>query len=211
MKKILVLLILGIIFSSNTEAKKIDGQILFDNDTVDVIFKIPVDFLTQEINYTGLQYKVKYIDSTGKKKKLLPDDAREIRFSFDYENIRMLSRKNTVDIGNIFSGANHIFLKIKIDGKLKLFEYHYTQSEPAMRTGASGGVPVSVGMSYPVEKYVLQKNGEELKRPKELTFRKDMTTYFSDCSVLSQKIEEKEYKKRDLESIVRFYNSNCGE
>ena len=62
MKKVLVLLMLGIIFSRNTEAKNINGQILFDNDTIDVIFKIPVNFLTQEIDYTSLQYKVKYID-----------------------------------------------------------------------------------------------------------------------------------------------------
>lgn len=122
----------------------------------------------------------------------------------------MLSRRNTLDMGNIFSSSSNILLKLKTDGKLKLLGYHYKQSGPAMGSGISGGVSVSVSMTYNVEKYILQKGNEELKRPKALTFRKDMKEYFSDCPELSTKIDDKIYKKKDLESIVGFYNSNCG-
>jgi hypothetical protein len=56
---------------------------------------------------------------------------------------------------------------------------------------------------------ILQKGNGELKRPKGLTFKKDMINYFSDCPKLVEKIESKDFRKDDLESIVRFYNSNC--
>ena len=211
MRKVVLLIVLGIIFISEIEAKKIEGQILFKDDTVDVIFKIPIDLLTQEIIYEKLQYKVKYFDFNGKKIKLIPDNAEEIRFKYNNEDIRMLSRYNSLDIGDIFSMRTNIFLKLKVEGKLMLFEYHYTQKTGSMSKGIPNDMTMPVGMSYPVERYnILQKGDGELKRPKGLSFRKDMMNYFSDCPELSQKIENKEYKKRDLESIVRFYNSNCG-
>lgn len=71
-------------------------------------------------------------------------------------------------------------------------------------TGAMTG-----GYSYSVERYILQKDNGELKRLKGLTFKKDMVEYFCNCPALAEKIENKDFRKSDLEFIVRFYNSNC--
>lgn len=38
---------------------------------------------------------------------------------------------------------------------------------------------------------------------------KDIIEYLSDCPALVQKIEYEEFKKDDLEAIVRFYNADC--
>ncbi len=65
------------------------------------------------------------------------------------------------------------------------------------------------GYYYSVEKYILQKGDGELKRTKGLNFRKDMVEYFSDCPELSKRIDNKEFRNNDLESIVRFYNNKC--
>lgn len=119
----------------------------------------------------------------------------------------MLSRYNSLGFGNIFSTSTNIFLRLEIDGKLKLFNYYYTQSSPGMYNSSTGGM--TGGYSYTVEKYVFQKETGELKRFKGLTFRKDMIEYFNDCPELSKKIEDKEFRKNDMESIVRYYNSNC--
>ena len=137
-------------------------------------FNIPFNFLSREPNYEKLQYKVKYFDPAGKKVVLKADNAKEIQFQFAGENVRMLSRYNSIGIGNIFSMSTHIFLKLEMDGKLKL-----------------------------------QKENGELKRPKGMSFRKDMTEYFSDCPALVEKIEDKDFRKSDLEMMVNFYNSNC--
>lgn len=207
MRKLIFITVIGLIFTLRLEAKKIEGQIFNKNDTVNVTMNIPIKFFTQEPNYEKLQYKIKYFDSTGVKKVLRPEDAVEIRFTYEYEKIRMLSRQNTLGLGNIFSMSSNIFLRIEIDGDLKLFNYYYTQSSPEMYN-ASTGITTG-GYSYSVEKYILQKGDGELKRPKGLAFKKDMIEYFSDCPELVDKIESKDFRKNDLESIVRFYNSNC--
>ncbi len=207
MRKLIFIIAFGLIFSFKLEAKKIEGQIFYNNDTISVTMKIPVKLFTQEPNYEKLQYKVKYFDSLGVKKVLRPDDAQEIRFTYEFEKVRMLSRKNTLSLGNIFSMSSNIFLRIEIDGDLKLFNYYYTQSSPGMYNASTG--MMTGGYSYSVERYILQKSDGELKRPKGLTFRKDMIKYFNDCPELSKKIENKEFRKSDLESIVRFYNVSC--
>jgi hypothetical protein len=207
MRKIVILITIGLILTFNLEAKKIEGKIFFADGTVDVTFNIPIKFFTQEPNYEKLQYKVKYFDSTGKKFVLRPDNAKEIQFKYDFENVRMLSRYNSLGLGNIFSMSTNIFLKLEIDGKLKLFKYYYTQSSPGWYNASTGAI--TGGYSYSVERYILQKGYGELKRPKSLTFRKDMVEYFSDCPSLVKKIESKDFRKNELEFIVNYYNSNC--
>ena len=204
----LIFLFIGLIVGFNLNAKKIEGKIILEKDTLDVIFKIPFKLLAQEPNYEKLQVKVKYYDSNGNKIVLRPDDAKEIQFNDGYEDVRMLSRYNSLYLGSIFSTSTNIFLKIEIDGKLKLFNYYYTQSSGGMYNGATG--TMTGGYSYSVEKYILQKGELELKRTKGLMFRKDMVEYFGDCPELSKKIQEKEFRKDDMQAIVRFYNNNCG-
>lgn len=208
MKRIFFVLTVLIFTYSHLKAKKVDGKILYEDDTVNVTFNIPVKLLLQEPNYERIQYKIKFYDSSGKKVVLKPDQAKEIRFMYGSQEIRMLSRPNSLQSGIIFSINSNIFLKLEIDGELKMFSYYYTQNSPGMYNTSTG--MASPGYAYSVERYILQKENEELKRLKGLSFRKDMMEYFIDCPALSRKIEDRVLKKSDLEAIVRFYNSNCG-
>ena len=107
------------------EAKKVmvDGQILFKNDTINVVFIIPVYSISKDINFMKIQKKVKYLDSNKVKNELWPNDAIEFRFKYHFENVRMLSRKNNLSITNSFAGRTNIFLHLEIDGELKLYNY----------------------------------------------------------------------------------------
>lgn len=201
-------LVILVIAHSSLEAKKVDGKIVYENDTVDVTFIIPVKLLSQEPKYERLQYKIKFYDPSGKKVILKPDQAKEIQFTYGSEKIRMLSRRNSLQTGIIFSASVNIFLKLEMDGELKMFSYYFTQNSPGMYNASTG--MVSPGYTYDVERYILQKEDAELKSLKGLSFRKDMMEYFMDCPALSRKIEDRILKKSDLEAIVRFYNSNCG-
>lgn len=202
MRRIYLLIVIVLVSACKLEAKKIEGKILFDNDTIVVTFNIQVDFFTREPNYKKLQYKIKYYDATGKKIVLRPGQAKEIQFQHGGKTVRMLSRSNSLRLGN-----SNIYLKLEIDGTLKLFNYYYTQSSPGMYNSSTG--TTTGNYSYGVEKYILQRGDGELKRPKGLTFKKDMVEYFSDCPALIEKIESKAFRKNDLEFIVNFYNSNC--
>ncbi len=50
----------------------------------------------------------------------------------------------------------------------------------------------------------------ELKRAKQILFRKDMVKYFDDGPELSEQIKNKEARKDDMELIVKYYNIKYG-
>lgn len=205
MKRFSFWIVFVLILANEAEAKKIDGKIFFKNDTLEVIFKIPINIFSKEINFEKLQYKIKYFDSAKNMVVIKPDQAEEIRFFYQAEEVRMLSRYSTRRLKSAFSKNYKIFLKLEIDGNIKLFKYYHTESSPLMYNSSSE--LITEGISYQVDKCFLQKGSQELAKIKGLTFRKDMMEYFNDCSELSQKIENKEYRKKDIESIVNYYNS----
>ncbi len=188
------------------EARKMEGKIIYQTDTVDVVFNIPVKLFSGEPNFQRLQYKVKYYNKAGKQQALKPHEAIEIQFKFGNENIRMLSRDYSMGMMNPFSFQDRIFLKLDIDGELKLFNYYYTSQTPG--TVNASGV-MTGGLSYSDDHYLLQKGDGEIKSPRGLAFKKDMAEYFSDCPALVEKIQDKEFRKKDLEFIVQFYNTIC--
>lgn len=67
MKKLLLLIALTSLFTINATAKTVSGQIIFENDTIDVQLRIPKNIFIYP-DYAKLQRKVKYINSKGKKK-----------------------------------------------------------------------------------------------------------------------------------------------
>ncbi|MFA5974032.1 MAG: hypothetical protein WC780_16920 [Lentimicrobiaceae bacterium] len=209
MKKVFLILTIGLICLNNIEAKKIIGYYISKtNDTLTVTFNVPIKFFSQEPNYERLQWKIKYYDSTNQKKILKPDMANEIIFDYDGEKIRMLSRQNNLDlIGSFFIDNNSLFLQLIKDGKLKLFKYYKTNNSPGMYNASTG--MTTGGASYTVEKYIMQKGNDALFKTRWLSFRKDMVNYLSDCPDLAKKIEDKIYRSDDIEQIIDEYNRSC--
>lgn len=146
------------------------------------------------------------MDSAGKH-TLYPGQADEIRFYHNGEQIRMLSRGNVSQGVNPLLKRDSLFLKLEVEGKLKLFKYYHTDHSPIAYDASSN---VISGM-YPfvVERYFLQKGDDQITAPGFIHFRNQMKTYLKDCPGLSQKIESREFRKRDMEKIVSYYNSNC--
>ena len=212
MKKTYLLILIGLFFFvNNLEAREVKGTIIFENDTLDTTLKIPGYGLSSIPNYLKVQYKIKYYDKNRALRVLRPKDAKEIRFTFKGRNIRMLSRPNTNGLGGFsLTSSTYIFLKVvelELEGKAKLFNVYITEIGPAVILGSGGASPgASANMS---KKYVLEKEGGELIRVRTLSFKKDMIKYFSDCPELVKKIKDKEFRMRDLEMLVVFYNDRC--
>jgi hypothetical protein len=207
MNKIGLLIVIGLILTFKVDAKRVEGKLLLKHDTLDVIFKIPVGLFTQEIDFEKIQRKIKYFNSMGEKVVIRPEQAEEIRFKYKHEEIRMLSRISSKRLNDLFSKNQYYFLKLEIDGKMKLFRYFYSETSPGAYDASTDGI--TGGHSYSASKYILQRLGEEIYIPKNLSFRKEMMKYFQDCPVLSLRIENREFRKRDLDAIVRYYNSHC--
>lgn len=198
MNKILFFFIAFVIIHPGAIAKKIEGTIVFENGTErTVTFKIPFRLLSSHADYERLQHRVKFFDK-GEKLVLRPGEASEFRFQYQNETVRMVSISGS-GLEGLFARNNAIFLKLEIDGALRLYRFFATRS--------SGGYNSTY--TYQTAEYYLQKGKGPLKRPKGISFRKDMVEYLSDCPTVADKINDKDFKRRDLEVIVMFYNKNC--
>ncbi len=198
MKKTFFFLVLLVAVHANAVAKKIEGTIIFENGVErTVTFKIPFRLLSGHADYERLQHRVRFFDK-GKELVLKPGEASEFRFSYQNETVRMVSIRHS-GLEGLFSGDNAIFLKLEMDGHLRLYRLYETR--------VSGGYDSS--HPHQTEEYYLQKKGGALKRLKAFSFRKDMADYLSDCPSVADKIKDKDFKRRDLEVIVIAYNKDC--
>ena len=166
-----------------------------------------------------VNYEVKY-----KTKKTTPianntndddddDDDDDDWGNDEYDNVRM----------------PYLF-EVVIKGKVSLYAiYHY--QNPAMTvnnmTTLNGIKTTDVSTPYVLLKdknaygtsitYYLSKENEDyvttIAYIKSInvgkSFEKKAIEYFSDCPELVQKIKAKVFRKRDIEEIVKYYNSNC--
>jgi hypothetical protein len=212
MRKTYLLVLIGLFFfANNLNARQVKGTIIFENDTLNTMLKIPVYGIAGPPNYLKIQYKIKYYDENQAIKTLRPENAKEVRFTFKGEKIRMLSKSNANGIGGFsLTSSTGIFLKVvelEVEGQVKLFNVYITEVGPAVIIGTGGASPgSSANMS---KKYVLEKTNGKLFRVRSLSFKRDMMTYFSDCPTLVEKIKKKEFRMRDLKMIVEFYNDRC--
>jgi hypothetical protein len=194
MIRIILLTLIVILNTLSIQAKNTQGQIIYENDTVDVTFIIPVKLITQEIKFEKIQNKIRFYDSNGSRYKLKPNQAKEIRFTYNGKEIRMLSRNKINVDTRFFSGSQNIFLRLIVDGDLKLFKY-YDKQRIHDNT-----------IVTPVD--VIQKNDEDLKRITNL-ISNDLGPYISDCPKLIAMIKNKELRITDLVKVVNTYNKEC--
>jgi hypothetical protein len=124
--------------------------------------------------------KIRFIDQRGKKKKLGPGDIRGyVRSSMHYET-------------RWYDGKVR-FLRPVVKGWVSYYQYEYA-------------INSDDGSSIETEK-LLQRFGENNFYEVEfLWFRKRMIDYFSDCPEIVVKLQNKEYRFRDLEKLVADYN-----
>lgn len=185
-----------------------EGKIIFDNDTLEVTFDIPVTLISEDIRFERIQQGLTYFVKKKHNKTLSPDEAKEIWFLYDEEWITMVSVNNSMKLGGNFIKNENIFLRKVYEGRLSVYKYYYESRSPG---GTRANEHLSTGNRNPIESdFIFQKEKESPIHVKEFGFRKDMSSYFSDCPELSKKIKEKDFKFPDLSDIVSFYNTICG-
>ena len=172
------------------------GKILLAHDTLDVTLKVPLSLFSRQPVLYNLRSKIVYFDKKGQRKVLKAKEAKEVIFKFEDETIHLVSKPHPFSINK--RKPRYYFLKLVDNGApLKLFIfYDETTSDDGMNTDF-------------VERYFVQKDNRELILIGGLNFRKTMLEIVGDCPDVAQKIESKEWRKRDLVQIIRFYNNEC--
>jgi len=104
-------------------------------------------------------------------------------------------------------------LRVVIKGKINLFEKitnGYMAGAPMAGGGMSGGHHYSISNYYVSRSDVYNVNllfstGTLFGK----SFKKKASEYFKDCPSLVKKLQDKVFRKGDLEKIVTYYNEDC--
>jgi hypothetical protein len=108
--------------------------------------------------------------------------------SFGVTEVREFRYKE--DVYRPIKGLNgYVFMKLIQDGYLGLYGF-----QPDNQTNYDG-------------RFLMRKDGSGLEVP-NLTFKKSITKFLSDCPSVSDKVENGDLGRRDIETIVSEYN-NC--
>lgn len=208
MKKTALLgLLIAVLSIPTFAAERVNGYyITSNNETLRCEFLIPMKFWEGEPDFESMQWKVKYLDNLGKKVKLKPAFAKGFGFSLNGKDYTFHSYKNSINVvSSIFIDNTFIYLRLKSDGYLKIYQYYQTQNSGGYYNAGTG--MVSAGVSYTVERMCFKKGDGELTKIRKLFFKKDMSAYLADDVELATKITNKEYRFDDVERIVAEYNA----
>ncbi|UII28327.1 hypothetical protein LVD15_07830 [Fulvivirga maritima] len=203
MKKAFFLVLLLTVVANGLYAKKVKGLIKYNDHTEEVTLKIPAGLFGNNPQYVRLQDGVRYINTDGVTKTLKPSEAEAVKFSIKGETIVLVSVENTINKRAVynFNRDSHLFLKLVLNGELRLYDY-YTEKHTPATDQKTGTISIK-------QEYLLKLPDSPLKNLKTIGFRKDMMEYFSYCPELVEMLETRTLRKKDIEAIVEFYNQKC--
>jgi len=103
------------------------------------------------------------------------------------------------------------------EGKIDLYRVSVSVTHAPMGFGGGGmGRMGGMTMGYSMDNYYVSKDDSDVVTKLTIVgtffgknFKKAASEYFSDCQDLVDRIQNKTYRKRDIEEIVRFYNTKC--
>ncbi|WP_146106949.1 hypothetical protein [Polaribacter porphyrae] len=117
----------------------------------------------------------------------------------------------------IKESRKHLLMQEVIKGKVSLYIIGASGQHVGMGFGGNSDGFGGIGgpSSFSIESYYLKRNGEDYVHYITSTggfsrnFIKYASEFFNDCPKLVEKIKKKEYKKREIREVVKFYNTDC--
>jgi hypothetical protein len=193
-----VILILFLSQAFSAQEKKVKGTYTDLNDAVHNVTMNVSTTVENLVDWFFLQERIRYIDSTGESANLIPERAKEIRFTYDDVRYKMAAVKfKYIDTYFGTDVNKELFAKIELDGPCRAFAV-YMQDNPD---------------NDMVDDFTLiRKNSQYYffrgNKP-EKTNGKKVEDFFADCPELVQKIKKIEMDRNHGESLARFYNTYC--
>ncbi len=155
---------------------------------------------------------VKFTDSKkGKLEKYTRDDLKAVKIYTDegikkYVYVKVENHKKSILINEVMKGDLSLYTETK-------YNYNSTSGFAGMGNGLGF---VLGGGGYEITKYFLLKKGWDEavsfgKRGESITknFKKVAKESFEECPSLLTKVENGDFKRKDIVEMVEFYNENC--
>ncbi len=191
-------------------SNKIEGYyITTNNEKINTIFNIPVNILSEEINFEAIVFGIKYYDEKGDKQKLNLENVKEIGIEYLGEKTILKCLLNTCELGaNYIGDTKYVLLKPIKEDIISVYYYPKSTYNP----GFMNGSPSSTGSFSSFDSTVLVKPDGKMVEPTSYgSFKNKMKNFFSDCPELVKKIEEKTYKRDQVKEMIEDYQKNCSQ
>lgn len=182
--------------------------------------KIPVMGAGMNLGKETLKYR---IDKKDKVSDFKPEEIDSILFRIEYnkkvDNKKVIETRLQTFVPVFLNKKKSRlgFVEILVDGKLRLVGKtvidNFGGNSSNITIGVNGGHIYQNDYMRGHNQVMLLKEGEKpevfYRDTSSKFFRKRAMKYFKDCISLEIKIENKFFKKEDIQDVARFYNLNC--
>lgn len=187
--------------------KKIEGYyITTTKEKFNAVFDISVGALTDEINFEAIQFALKYYDANGERQKLDLSTIYEVGFKYNEEQFVLRKLRNFLDLNALYA-FDTTYMLLRIIKEDVISSYVFSGTGYMVNSNGFGGA--GTGKFYKFGSGILVKKDGTMINPSTGSFRKKMRAFFYDCPALVDKINDKVYKRNQIDEIIAYYKENC--
>ncbi|WP_299675105.1 hypothetical protein [uncultured Dokdonia sp.] len=139
-------------------------------------------------------------------------EVKAKKISFDLIDYAMIGGKR-YEQHPVKDKKNKIVVEVKVAGAVWLYEVSRVGGSPLVPS--TTGVGFTGGGQFDISNYYVKREGDleliHLGSNQLFTknFKKGASEFFKSCPKLVEKIQSREYKKKHIKRIVRYFNLNC--
>jgi len=201
-----LIFVLLLIYNFNYGKKIEVYYITTDNEKHYIVLDIPVDLLSDEINFQAIQFTLKYYDKNGDKQKLYLELIYEVGLNYYGEKIVLRKLINSIDLVPMaLFDTRHILLKLVKEDVVSSYSFYgtwYTVTQGGFGLAGSGSF-------YNYGVLILVKKDGTMVDSSTGSFKNKIRKFFSDCPELVEKINDKIFKRKHIEEVIEYYKLNC--
>ncbi len=175
--------------SKDTIVKKIDDFINVQKRLTDFVITKTIDTIYGKIE-EPIFGKLRLFDSSNDMIKIEKENIKRFRFNNEIFEHKEKRRATLFD-------DKDAYLKLLVDGKVKLYEYEYNYNQNDLNSGL---------FLNEYKNYFYIEIDNELILINNLLYKKKLAEIFSDNQKLVSKILNEEYKIDNIYLIVKYYN-----
>lgn len=200
MKIYYVILSLLILTASQSFGQKARAELIFKDGSL-------LEGIAEPIHSYNIKFKK---DHNAKKQYFSFEEVDTLKVYYDFEpTVYVLVKIKDGYVPKVLelvcAGKNAVYYRNILPGKTL---------PVAIPSNDGGSIMIGGGISRGTHSYVRKTNEEEaihLASSNWISknFKNTASNFFSDCTELVEKIQNREFKKRDLNEIIEFYNTKC--
>ncbi len=196
-----VILSFLILAATQSFSQKTRAELIFKDGTI-------LEGIAEPLNNNYIKYRK---ERKAKKEYFTFEEVDTLKMYYDFvPKIYVLVKIKDHPLPKILelarAGKNVVYYRDILQGNI---------APMAFSSMGGGGSMISGGGFYNIKHSYVRKTDEEeaehLASSNWISknFKNSASNFFSDCPELVQKIENREFKKRDLKEIIEFYNTKC--